>query len=176
MRWMRWALVVLAASGALPAAASAAVLAPPGHAGANQYFETIPTSSGQAAPPGSVRGSGTSSSSHALAAFGRGQATDAKLAKLGKPGRAAAALAASTAPAPATGAAAEAARAAAGSGASGGSGGSIGSGVWHALGSSNTGGLGLLLPLLLATALLVALGIVAASFRSRDRPAGPSSS
>ena len=86
MRWMRWAAMVLvvAAGAVLPASASAAVLAPPGHPGTNQYFETIPTSSGQAAPPGSVQGSGrTHPGSHALAGLGTGQATDSKLAKLG---------------------------------------------------------------------------------------------
>jgi hypothetical protein len=175
MRWMRWGLIAISTTGlaTVPTTASALVLAPPGHSGANQYVEVIPTSGGNAAPPGTVRGSGGNPSPHALMPFGQGARGDARLAKLGKDGQAAAALAASTAPVPAP--AAERATPNASAAATAG-GGSVASGLSHALGSSDTGGLGLLLPLLLATALLVALGIVAAGFRSRGRPAGPSGS
>jgi hypothetical protein len=167
---MRWALIGMAVTVGfvLPVNASALVLAPPGHPGTNQYVEVIPTSAGDAAPPGTVRGSGNSDASgSALAPFGRGAKGDARLAKLGKDGQAAAALAASTAPTPAPGGTEPNGELGAAAG-----GGSIASGLSHALGSSDTGGLGLLLPLLLATAFLVALGIVLAGFRSRGRPAG----
>jgi hypothetical protein len=160
VRWMRWALTiaVVAVWWALPGSAFALVLAPPGHPGANQYFETIPTSAGQAAPPGSVHGSGSNSAgSGALAGLGRGRSTDAKLAKLGTEGQAAAALVASTAPVPAHGPAAAGARA---TEAAGTDSGSISSGLSHALTSSSAGGLGVALPLLLLTALVLALGIV----------------
>jgi hypothetical protein len=168
---MRWALIgmTVVVGFVLPVNGSALVLAPPGHAGTNQYVEVIPTSGGDAAPPGTVRGSGNSNASgSALAPFGRGAKGDARLAKLGKDGQAAAALAASTAPTPAPGKERELGAAAAASA----GGGSVASGLSHALGSSDTGGLGLLLPLLLATAFLVALGIVLAGFRSGRRPAG----
>jgi hypothetical protein len=160
MRRMRCALVLIGvvASMVVPAEASALVLAPPGHAGANQYFETIPTSAGNAAPPGSVSGSG---SSQALAGLGQGRSTDARLAQLGKDGRAAAALAASTAPSHVSAAAAANSLA----------GGSISSGVAHALTGSDTGGLGIAMPLLLGTVLVAALGVVGvAVVRVRTRP------
>jgi hypothetical protein len=169
VRWMRWApiAVVITASLALSSVASALVLAPPGHAGANQYFEVIPTSAGNAAPPGSVRGSGNASAgSQALAPFGHGSKGDAKLAKLGKDGRAAAAVVAATAP----GTVPAGARADAYNNGTSPEG-SAAHGIATALGGSDAGGLGLLLPLLLATALIVALGIVAA--RMRRRPGSP---
>jgi hypothetical protein len=171
MRWMRWALIVsaLGLPIALPANAFALVLAPPGHAGANQYFEVIPTSAGNAAPPGSVSGSGSAQGGpQALAPFGKGRSGDTKLAKLGKDGQAAAALAASTAPSVpgATGRAGTSSLNGATS-----QGGSASGGVADALTGSDAGGLGLLLPLLLATALVAALGIAAA--RLRRRPASP---
>ena len=169
VRWMRWALmaIVIAVGLTLAVNASARVLAPPGHAGTNQYVEVIPTSGGNAAPPGTVPGSGNANaSSKALAPFGHGSTGDTRLAKLGKEGRAAAALAAATAPTPAAGQNRERAAAAAAGG------GSVASGLWHALSSSDAGGLGLLLPLLLTTAFLVALGLMLAAMRSRGRPAG----
>jgi hypothetical protein len=159
MRRMRWGLIVVVVGGWLlgsGAAASAAVLAPPGHAGANQYFETIPTSSGNAAPPGSVHGSGsTQSGSQSLNGLGQGASTDGTLAGLGQTGQAAAALTAATAPTPASRAARQAA--------AGGvppNGGSAASGIGHVLTGSDTGGLGVALPLLLGTVLLVVAGLV----------------
>src|SRR5579862_2310353 len=139
MRWMRWASIGAAVCGVMiaPLAASAKVLAPPGHPGVNQYVEVIPTSAGNALPPGSVSGSGSSNpGSGTLAGLGHGPSTDAKLAKLGTAGQAAAALAAATAPTPAT----RAARQDAAGAESGG--GSLGSGIAHALTGSDTGGLG----------------------------------
>lgn len=147
------------------AAASPLVLAPPGHSGAQQYFETIPTSAGNAAPPGSISGSGSANAGpSALSHLGRGSRADQQLARLGKNGQAAAALAASTAPS----------RVGSGSApqlGSTGSGGSVASGISHTLTGSDTGGLGIALPLLLATALVAALGILAARlWRSASPP------
>lgn len=156
---MRWApiAVVITGSLALSGEASARVLAPPGHAGANQYFEVIPTSAGNAAPPGSVRGSGNATAgSEALAPFGQGSKGDAKLAKLGKDGRAAAAIVAAMAPSAVRGGARI------GAYTNGSQEGSIADGIATALAGSDAGGIGLVLPLLLATALIVPLGIVAA--------------
>jgi hypothetical protein len=192
MRRMRWGLIAIVTTGlvtaAMGAAASAAVLAPPGHAGANQYFETIPTSRGNAAPPGSVHGSGNAhAGSQRLAGFGQGASTDAKLAQLGKTGQAAAALAAATAPAPASASArntlSSGRSASRGAGASGGASadgrssgtGSVASGIAHALTGSDTGGLGLALPLLLLTALLVVVGLLVTRVTRRAGSTPPSS-
>jgi hypothetical protein len=164
---MRWALIwtVVAMATALPGDAFAAVLAPPGHAGAQQYFETIPTSQGDAAPPGSVGGTGNPSASSAkLAHFGQGRLGDQRLAKLGKDGQAAAGLAAASAPSAIPGVTGQDGKALA---ASSGAGGSTGTGVSNALTGSDAGGLGLLLPLLLATALIAALGVVIVGLRRR---------
>jgi hypothetical protein len=164
MRGMRWALIcgVLIASWALPAGALAGVLAPPGHAGANQYFETIPTAAGNAAPPGSVRGSGSPTpGSQALAGHADGQSTDVKLAHEGKSGQAAASLAAATASPLSSRSQRRAA-------ASAGGGGSVAGGIERALTGADTGGLGVALPLLLATFLLVAVAIVLARARPRS--------
>lgn len=165
MRRTRWAPIVgtffvsLAAS---TQATAATILAPPGHAGANQYVEVIPTSSGNAAPPGSVTGSGSATAGpSALAHLGQGRAADARLAKLGNDGKAAAALAASTAPSgagrTANGAAAQSAP----------QGSSAAGGVASALAGSDSGGLGILLPLLLATALIAAAGVISARLARR---------
>lgn len=166
MRRMRWAPIVIAAMAALavPAGALGAVLAPPGHAGANQYVEVIPTSRGNAAPPGTVSGSGSSNAGpQALRGLGHGQTGDARLAKLGKEGQSAAALAASTAPSPAPSQHTSPSELAA-------SGGSAPSGIAHVLGGSDSGGLGVLLPLLLATALVLTVGLGIGRLRRRTSP------
>lgn len=154
-----------------PSALASVVLAPPGHDGANQYVEVIPTSGGNAAPPGSVKGSGSPSGSPgALAGLGQGRTTDASLSKMGTNGQAAAALAAATAPAPAGGGSGIAGGPTGGASgvtagspshiraSNGSSGGSAVGGLASALSGSGDGGLGLALPLLLATALVVILG------------------
>jgi hypothetical protein len=169
-------LVLLAApSGAL----GSVVLAPPGHDGANQYVEVIPTSSGNALPPGTVGGSGSATvGPSALSGLGQGRGTDAKLATLGKDGQAAAALAASTAPATVP-------DARQGGGHGGGTGvggaqsqgasdqGSVPSGLAKALAAADAGGLGLLLPLLLVTALLAVLGLGGLRLTRRTRASQP---
>jgi hypothetical protein len=121
----------------VPAVAGAqGSIAPPGKSGADQYFETIPSARGNVAPPagGSARGL-------------RGTGERA-LARLGKDGQAAAALAAAGAP-PTTGSAA------AGAGSQQGRGPAATLG--HVLTGSDSGGLGLLLPILAGATLLVAL-------------------
>lgn len=71
-------------------------LAPPGHAGSSQYFETVPTSCGNAVPPSTGTGSGADAGS--ITQLGHGRAGIRGLSHLGTSGKAAAALAAATAP------------------------------------------------------------------------------
>jgi hypothetical protein len=144
---MRGAVLVgsLAAVLIASAPAQAVTLVPPGKAGADQYFETIPNSGGNAAPPAGAPGD---VSSQSLAPFGRGRAGAAALAHLGDTGRAAAALATATAPKPAYGASERSANA-----------GSPLSAIAKALANTSSNGLGLVLPLVLATVLVVALGV-----------------
>jgi hypothetical protein len=75
---------------AFPAAAAAIRCAPPGSSGVDQYFETIPGASCNAAPPGSR--SGTPGARNLTPGESR------KLASRGAAGRAVARLVASTAP------------------------------------------------------------------------------
>lgn len=180
MRTMRRVSLVLATGVvlSLPASACGATkykyIAPPGHAGATEYFEVIPTSQGSAAPPTYGRGSGSPPS--ALAALGHGSPGAARLAKLGKDGQSAAALARSTAPIPAAGLPARAhgkatsnrSRHVAVPSAAGGS--SL-SGVESALGGSN--GLGALFPILLAASLVAVLGAGLMRVRRRSDSVGP---
>jgi hypothetical protein len=178
---MRWALLVLASLLVLaaPAQAGYRLIYPPGHAGADEYAEVIPTADGNTAPPSPGGGSGplTKSSTQAIAHIGNGRAGAAKLERLGKDGHAAAALATATAPA----SLAPAAPAKARPGRHGvtapavhvpAAGGSISSGISHALGGS--GGLGVLLPILLLATVLAAL--VFGLARLRRRPTEPAQS
>lgn len=170
MRWAPLAFFSVLAITA-PAQAGERLIYPPGHAGADQYAEVVPTAAGNAAPPSGGGGSGplTTSSTHAIAQIGSGRAGTAKLSRLGKDGHAAAALAAANAPAPVSASTGRAA----GSGATAAPvqvttpGGSISSGISHALGGS--GGLGVLLPVLLLVTLVAALAFGVARLR-RPRP------
>ena len=179
MRKMRRLVIALLLGAGLgvPSSALGVVLVPPGKSGANQYFEDIPTSMGNAAPPGTGPGSGTTSSPAAINHLGHGRAGSASLARLGKDGQAAAALAQQTAPTPAG-------RATGGATTSGGStgspsatspqvsGGSAAGAVADALGgTSSGGGLGLMFPILLAAGVAAALGLGAWRLR---RTAGQS--
>jgi hypothetical protein len=162
-------MVVIGATAALLAAAPAAgavTIEPPGKAGANQYSETIPSSNGNTLPP-QGGGGPPAGGGGAIAGLGHGRTGDERLARLGKNGRAAAALAAATAPAPprrsvATG---TATTGAAGSVAGNATGAPAAHGeaplstVLRALGGSGGGGIGVLLPLLLAATLVTAVGL-----------------
>ncbi len=180
MRWMRRApiFIACAVSLTLPGEALALSIVPPGKSGADQYFETIPTSSGNAAPPpgggSSGKGGATNPSrGRALTQLGQGRTGTARLARLGKDGQAAAALAAATGPSPAPKASERSVlgnsvgprrETAPLQGESG------GSAVSQTLTGSDAGGLGPLLPLLLGTTLIAALGFAAARLRRRSRP------
>jgi hypothetical protein len=166
MRMKRWALILTlgAVSLALPGQVLAASIAPPGKAGADQYFETLPSSGGNVAPPAGAGGNGGSSSG-ALARIGNGRAGASGLAHLGPDGTAAAALAVATAPTPAP-------RRGHGAGPAGasGAGASTASALTHVLTGSDSGGLGIVLPLLLATSVVAALGLAGARLRRRGDP------
>jgi hypothetical protein len=140
--------IAVACAGMLvsPAAAPAqGTIAPPGKSGADQYFETIPSARGNVAPPGSA-GGGTGSASAGVK----------RIAHLGKDGQAASALAAATAPSSGSG----------GSGPGGQTGnhalgGAASTALGHVINGSDSGGLGLWLPILLGSSLLIAVAIVA---------------
>lgn len=83
---------------AAPASAFATTVklyVPPGAAGASQYYEDLPTSKGNVAPPAQ----GQTSSQNTLASTGSGASGSAALAKLGADGVAASDFAKATAPA-----------------------------------------------------------------------------
>jgi hypothetical protein len=163
MRWKRRALIftLFSVSLALPGQALATTIAPPGKAGADQYFETLPSSGGSVAPP-----SGTNSGrgSHATTSVGRSRAGVARLAHLGTEGAVAAGLATATAPAAAAGSARL------GHAQTNGAGGSTAGALADVLTGSDSGGLGLILPLLLATAVIATLGLAAGRLRRGGGP------
>jgi hypothetical protein len=158
------AIVVLA----FPSTAVAANLVPPGNSAASQYTESFPTAGGQQqAGSGSHRGN--RSPARAL-----GARNARKLDAQGVEGRAAAEVAAATAPSAAGGGGPGAAHGAgeqaptpaggvggarAGSGLPGGSSG-LGEVIAQATGSSSSGELGLLLPLLIAAAVIWSLAFL----------------
>lgn len=141
-----------AASLVAAAPAQAVTLVPPGKAGADQYFETIPGAGGNSAPPVGAPSSGTAGGAAArtLAPFGGGRRGAARLARLGATGQAAAALAGATAPSPVAGHPPRVAL----------DGSSPLTAVTKALGNTSSGGLGLILPLVMATALVLALAVI----------------
>jgi hypothetical protein len=185
MRRMRRApiLTVTAVMLALPGPAMALSLTPPGSSGANQYFETVPTSGGNAAPP-----HGTGSGSRAFKHLGQGATGDTRLSHLGTTGAAAAALAAATAPTPAANSG-NGSGSGSGSGNTGGSpasrsgagqvnitqpsGQSGASALANALTGSDDNGLGFLLPVFLIGALVMAVGF--GLLRMRQGPQPPDS-
>jgi hypothetical protein len=153
-----------------PSQAFALSLTPPGKSGTDQYFETIPTSAGNAAPPQGGAGGG-----HALSQLGQGGAGVKGLGHLGNDGQAAASLAAATAPTIGAGRGA-ASGSARGTGPAGShglnalQGESASRGIADALTGADAGGIGLVLPLLLGTSLILAIGLGAWRLR---RGAGP---
>ena len=135
-----------------PASVSAQqTIAPPGKAGADQYFETIPSGVGNAKPP---QGSGATGSPSANSR----SAGVATLARSGKDGRAAAAFAASSAP-----------RTAHVAIASSGSGDSPSSTALRPIGGTDAGGLGIALPILLATVAIAAAALALTRRRQDSR-------
>ncbi len=145
-------------------AAAAPAKVPPGNSGAAQYTETLPGVGGDQTASGVREGQSSGKSGGAGSSLGAGKA--ARLKKLGKEGADAARLAAGGA--------------AAGQGGKGGGGeGSAASGdasgagqvVGAATGSSDSGGMGLLLPLLIAVGVLAAIGYVV--YRRRYAPLPP---
>ncbi len=183
MRRMRRAsiLIVTAAVLAAPGSAMALSLTPPGSSGADQYFETVPTSGGNAAPP-----QGTNPGSKAFRHLGQGATGDTRLSHLGTTGAAAAALAAATAPSPASN---SGNGSGSGAGTTGGSpagrsgagqvnitqpsGQSGASALANALTGSDDNGLGFLLPVFLIGALVMAVGF--GLLRMRQGPQPPDS-
>jgi hypothetical protein len=135
-----------------PIARADRVSAPPGNAGVDQYFETVPSATGNR-PPDS---SGTSGSGHRSGGGPVPARTQRRLERLGPAGRATAALAQQTAPPP---------RAAHPQATSGG--GSSLAAILHALGGGDSGGMGLLLPAILIATSMAAAGI--AILRRRQR-------
>ena len=177
-------LIVTAVMLALPGPAMALTLTPPGKAGANQYFETVPSSGGNAAPP-----HGTNPGSRAFRHLGQGAAGDTRLSRLGTTGAAAAALAAATAPTPAADAGNGSASGAVNGSGSGNPGGSStgrtgpgqvsitqpsgqsgASALASALTGSDDNGLGFLLPVFLIATLVMAIGFGLLRMRQRPQP------
>lgn len=158
---LRSALLLTAlAALALPASAVAAApgTVPPGFSGANQYTETLPGAGGSE-PTGAIHekqgGSGAVPPAKAL-----GDANAARLEALGPEGRAAAQLAAAGASSPGG------ARRVAGHGAESSGSSAASQIVGQLTGSSGSGGMGSLLPLLIAAAVLAAGAYVLARRRT----------
>jgi hypothetical protein len=127
---------------AIPAAASAAIPPPPGNSAADQYTETFPGAGGNQT---------TSTATGGDPARTLGSDTAQEFRQAGPVGVAAAQAAAATAPARPS----RAAEPPAGGGADDGGSGPL-EVVRHGLGTSGSGGMGLLLPLLLAASLTAA--------------------
>lgn len=181
-----WTVAMATASlSAGPASAKTCTrnIAPPGHAGSTQYYETVPTSCGNASPP--AGGSGSSRTS--IGRLGKGTAGSTALSRLGIAGQSAAALAEATAPAlviPARFSGDASSRGYSGHRHGGGavsggamatdlpsaSGSAVGA-LGNALTDTGGGGLGIFLPILLA---LIFAAAVAAGFGRARRQSGPS--
>ena len=134
---------------------SATVYAPPGKAGATEYFEVVPNSGGGVAPPANLSSPGSAN----LKQLGQGGQTAHALSKLGATGTYAANWARATAPVrlggtPSGGLTSHLA------GASASGGGSALAGVLQVLGGSDVDGLGAVLPLALILLLVGAVGFV----------------
>jgi hypothetical protein len=184
MRALRLILVASIAALSFPAAAVAVVCAPPGDSGVDQYFETIPGSSCNVAPPG-FGGPGSTSSSGGTGNVHLAPSASRQLAAQGPAGQAVARFIASTAPPAATtsnshhahaehgsaagsqpGAPSPAAPKAAGEGLIAGVLGPIVSG-------SAAGGVGVLLPIFLAAVLALGIATVVRAATARRRGAAP---
>jgi hypothetical protein len=134
----------------LPAAAAAkggtTLYAPPGHAGASEYSEDLPTGGGSTTQPTNL----SAPSPVQLNKLGQGKQGARRLQHKGSQGKAAANWARATAPSTLSGTThAHAANLQSGSATSG---------ILNVLGGADTGGLGAVLPLLLALVLAAAVG------------------
>jgi hypothetical protein len=137
-----------------PTALAQQTIAPPGKSGADQYFETIPSAKGNVAPPGGGGSAGGSG--------GSGSSGIRSLARLGKDGRSAAALAAATAPRSTAHDAGQSTPAANGR--------SPMSSFTKLIGGTDTGGIGIVLPILLAAILALAIALALVKVRRRCDP------
>src|SRR5206468_1038599 len=145
---------------AAPGAAQAVLLAPPGKAGADQYFESIPTAAGNVEPPqGGVKPPAQAAPAGSVAAAA--QAGAHALSSLGADGRAAALIVTASAPVNASATREKLAVPAHGSTpattptTAAGSGDPVG-GVLDALTGSDAGGIGALMPILMLAGLIAA--------------------
>lgn len=146
-------LTVAALAGLFPSAALAQPVVPPGNSAINQYKETLPG-------PGGDQPTDSGGNRSPAQALGAENAT--RLERLGPVGRAAAALAAKTAPAGGGSRKKSGAATAAQPGGSSG----LSEVLGQATGSSSSGEMGLLLPLVIVAAILGA--VVYAIARRRD--------
>jgi hypothetical protein len=161
---MRSAVIGLLVSLVLPASALAAssptTIAPPGNSGVSQYREDVPTAKGNRPSSAFTPGGGGSNGSGGSVS----PSTLRALNKQGSAGRKAAALAQATAPTSGTPAGPKTVKANAGSQDFGAS--PVTSVVKALTGSSNGGGLGALLPIILIACLL---GVTALALLRRRR-------
>ncbi len=147
-------LAVLAGSAWTAGAATAGekIYAPPGKAGSSQYAEVIPSSGGNVSTP--ALGGGGNTTPTQISALGAGRIGVKRLSKLGKAGAGAAQFAQVTAPVRLPAARATPRRGVQGTTSTLGNGtaGSALTALTDLLGGSDAGGIGVLLPLLLAFA------------------------
>jgi hypothetical protein len=172
-RVMSLVLAMALLSAAPAVAGKTKVYAPPGKAGSSQYSEVVPTGGGNVQTPAMGAANPTAKQISSLGAGGTGLR---KLSKLGKQGAAAAQFAQQTAPAivhsthglngPSAPSGGKPAKAAPLSPTNG----SAITGITSVLGGSDAGGIGVLLPLLLAFCLGAAVALSVARVRRERRP------
>lgn len=164
---IRSLVAVLALTAVVCSSAMAKNYAPPGRAGTSQYAEDIPSAGGNVSTPAMGGGNKTAAQ---ISHLGAGKQGVRKLAKLGKAGAQAAQFAQATAPATGSNQSAPVdTRSTPHSSPLVASGGSALSGVGHLLGGSDSGGIGVFLPLLLAVSLVAALFAALLRLRRPER-------
>jgi hypothetical protein len=185
MRLMRLLVVALAMTALLCGSALAKNYAPPGRAGTSQYAEDIPSAGGNVSTPAMGGGNKTAAQ---ISHIGKGKQGVSKLSKLGKTGIQAAQFVQATAPSGTSSSRSGSSRSGSGSTqpttsqkpstAAGrrarttvltASGGSALSGVGHLLTGSDSGGIGIFLPLLLALSLAATLVVAVLRLRRPQR-------
>jgi hypothetical protein len=173
MRLIRVTAAVLASALLVAAPAQAGktkTYAPPGKAGSSEYSEIVPTPGGNVQTPAMGGGNPTAKQ---ISSLGRGKTGVGKLSKLGKQGAAAAQFAQQTAPAAVHsthGLAGPKGASASPTPIPSSTSGSAFSGITHLLGGSDSGGIGVFLPLLLAFCLGAAVAISALRVRRARQP------